>query len=106
MPMTTETDRGHDRAAAAVVAEDPARVADEAVDVLPDAWVLHLGDHGTAQFRPVLQQVVHDQGTQDDPAGQRDDRADAGQELGGDAFGERRGRFLALLPRPGAENDG
>ena len=69
-------DGGHDGAALPVVAQDPAGVTDEAVDVAAQRRV-ERADDGASEAVAVLEQVVHDQRAEDDAADQPDDAADA-----------------------------
>jgi hypothetical protein len=70
-------DGGHDGAAAAVVAQDPDGVADEGVGLVPEPGV-DLGDQRAPEPGAVLEQVVPDQGAQDQAAGEAAQRAEAG----------------------------
>ena len=74
--MTTDTMADMTVRPLPVVAQGPARVADEAVDVARSAGSTCVDD-GLPEPGAVLEQVVHDQRAEDDAAGQGDERADA-----------------------------
>jgi len=81
-----------------VVAEDSDGITDEVVDLVLEPGV-DLCDDRAPEAGAVLQQVVHDERAQDQAAGQADQGADAGNHLGEDAAGDRRGRLLGRRPR-------
>ena len=59
---------------------------------------VELGDDGAPEAGAVLEQVVHDQGAEDQAAGQANQCADAGDHLGEEAAADRRGRLLGCRP--------
>jgi hypothetical protein len=63
-------DGGHDGAAPPVVAQDPASIADEAVDVAAQRGVADPCDEAASETGAVLKQVVHDECAEDDAADQ------------------------------------
>ena len=74
--MTTDTMADMTVRPLPVVAQDPAGVADEVVDVGAERRV-ERADDGAPEAGAVLEQVVHDQRAEDDAADQADQRADA-----------------------------
>ena len=96
-PIDHRDDGGHDAATFPVLAQDPERVAEEAVDVAAQRRA-ERADDSLSELVAVFEQVVHDQGAEDDAADQADDAADAFDELGDEAVGDHRGGSFGGRP--------